>query len=82
MGTWPFFLRTLSAAAGVDLGQAWVSAFVARDIKTSLAAEFSADVVVGYDIPLTVTVGAAWGRDGGHAGSTQGAAYVRVGRAF
>ncbi len=82
VGTWPFFLRTISAAAGVDLGQAWVSAFVARDIKTSLAAEFSADVVVGYDIPLTVTVGAAWGRDGGHAGSTQGAAYMRVGRAF
>ena len=81
VGIWPFFLRTLSAAAGVDVGQAWVSAFDARDIKSSLAAELSADIVIGYEIPLTLTVGAAWGRDGAAAG-THSAAYVRVGRAF
>ena len=41
----------------------------------------TADVVLGYSLRLTVTAGAAWGRDGS-SGRDAGTAYVRVGRAF
>ena len=81
-GTWPLFLRTVHGALFADAGHAWTSAFRARDIKWSAGAELSFDVVAGYWLPLTATVGAAWGRDG--AGAVEGGStfYVRVGRAF
>lgn len=44
-------------------------------------AELSADTVIGYAWPLTVSAGAAW-RDGGAPGSRGWAAFTRVGRAF
>jgi hypothetical protein len=80
-GTLPLFLQTLHAAVFVDAGHAWTRTFRAGDLKTSAGAELSANVTAGYFFPLTITVGAAIGRDG--AGSKGGPiAYFRVGRAF
>jgi hypothetical protein len=42
----------------------------------------SADVVLGYSLPLTATLGAGWGHDGAHIVSDSGTIYVRVGRSF
>ena len=79
--TWPLFLRAVHAAAFADVGHAWTRAFRAADVKTSLGAELSADVVAGYHVPLTVTIGAAAARDGAAAAAGT-VAYVRIGRAF
>jgi hypothetical protein len=81
LGTWPLFLQTVHAAVFVDAGHAWTRAFRVGDMKTSAGVELSSDLVAGYFLPLTITVGAAAGRDG--AGATGGTTvYVRVGRAF
>ena len=79
--TFPVFLHTVHAAAFADAGHAWSDQFRLADVKTSLGGELSADIVLGYSLRLTVTTGAAWGRDG-HGGGDSGTAYVRVGRAF
>ena len=79
--TWPVFLHTAHAAAFADAGHAWSNSFRMADLKTSLGGELSADVVLGYSLRLTLTAGAAWGRDG-QSGSDGATAYVRVGRAF
>jgi hypothetical protein len=81
-GTWPVFLHTLHGAGLVDAGYVWTTAFDASAVKTSVGGELSADVVLGYYLPLTFTAGAAWGHD--NAGSSRGGAtfYARVGRAF
>ena len=79
--TWPVFLHTAHAAAFADAGHAWSNSFRMADVKTSLGGEVSADLVLGYSLRLTVTAGAAWGRDGQN-GSDRATAYVRVGRAF
>ena len=50
--------------------------------RRSLGGELSADIVAGYSLPLTATVGAAWGHDGSGAPPTARRVYVRVGRAF
>ena len=80
-GTWPFLLHTVHGAGFVDAGYAWTNTFDASSVKTSVGGEFSADIVLGYYLPLTFTGGAAWGHDGG---SSRGGAtfYARVGRAF
>jgi hypothetical protein len=81
-GTWPFFLHTIYGAGFADAGYAWTSAFDASSVKTSAGAELSADVVLGYYFPFTLTAGAAWGHDG--AGAARGGTtfYARIGRAF
>jgi outer membrane protein assembly factor BamA len=79
--TFPVFLHTVHAAAFADAGHTWSDQFRLADVKTSLGGELSADIVLGYSLRLTVTTGAAWGRDG-HSGGDTGTAYVRVGRAF
>ena len=79
--TWPVFLHTAHAAAFADAGHAWSTGFRMADLKTSLGGELSADLVLGYSLRLTVTAGAAWGRDGQNS-SDSATAYVRVGRAF
>ncbi len=80
-GTFPLFLHTVHAAVGADLGHAWTGQFRSTDVKTSVAAELSFDLVAGYRYPLTVTVGGALGRDGATMTTGQ-AAYLRVGAAF
>jgi hypothetical protein len=77
LGTLPIFARVLHAAAFVDAGHAWDSAFDRRDVVTAIGAELSLDAVVGYGLPLTFTTGAAWiSQDRGFS------AFGRIGRAF
>jgi hypothetical protein len=82
VGTWPIFLHTLHGALFADAGQAWTGTFHKNDVKTSLGAELSANVVVGYSLPLTVTVGAGWGHDRLGRRAEGAVTYMRVGRAF
>lgn len=82
VGTWPAFLRTIHGAAFLDAGHAWSDGFRMADIKTSAGLEVSADVVLGYALPLTLTVGGAYGHDGAGRESSGSTAYVRIGRAF
>jgi WD40-like Beta Propeller Repeat len=81
-GTWPIFLHTIHAAVFADAGHAWTRTFASRDLKTSVGAELSLNLVAGYFLPLTATVGAAWGHDGSHTVEDQTTLYFRVGRAF
>lgn len=81
VGTLPVFLRNVHATVFGDTGHAWSGRFRIDDIKTSAGGELSIDVVAGYSLPITITGGAAWGRDGVGAVSG-GTVYARVGRAF
>jgi hypothetical protein len=81
-GTWPVLLHTVHAAVFADAGHAWTDAFRASAVKTSLGAELSADVVAGYFVRFTSTVGAAWGHDGSGTVRDRTTVYARIGRAF
>jgi hypothetical protein len=81
-GTWPLFLHTIHAAVFADAGHAWTRSFQRRAIKSSAGAQLSADLVAGFFAPFTVSVGAAWGRDGSASVSDRVTAYFRVGKAF
>lgn len=81
-GTWPLFLHTVHAAVFGDAGHAWTRAFHADAIKTSIGAELSANIVLGYFFPVTATVGAARGHDGSGTVADRTTLYLRVGRAF
>jgi hypothetical protein len=81
-GTVPLLLHTIHGALFVDAGNAWANTFLSRDVKVSAGAELSANVVLGYVLPLTATIGAAWGHDGAHRVPDTTTGYVRVGRAF
>ncbi|MBA3297973.1 MAG: PD40 domain-containing protein, partial [Acidobacteria bacterium] len=81
VGTWPFFLRSLHGAVFADRGAAWDSTLRAEDWRTSAGAELSADVVLGYWVPVTFTSGVAWRKD--PSGAVRGVTpFFRVGRAF
>jgi hypothetical protein len=80
--TFPVFLRTLHGAVFADAGHAWNGDFAWGDIKSSLGVEFSADVVAGFGLPLTVAAGVAWARDGATGQRLDPAGYVRLGRSF
>ena len=82
VGTWPLLFHTVHAAVFADAGHAWTHAFHADAIKVSAGGELSANVVAGYFIPLTATVGAAWGHDGSGLVRDGATVYFRVGRAF
>jgi hypothetical protein len=79
VGTWPGFLHTVHGAVFLDAGHAWTRAFRRADVKSAVGAELSVDIVAGYGLPLTLTVGAARTR-GGREGNR--AVYARVGRPF
>jgi hypothetical protein len=80
-GVVPLLLRTVHGAVFVDAGQAWDAGFSLRDVKSSVGVEASADVVAGFVIPLTLTVGTAWTRD--PTSNRSGVAgYVRIGPSF
>jgi len=81
-GTVPVFLRTIHGAVFVDAGEAWTSSFKASRVKTSVGAEGSIDIVAGFGLPLTLTTGVAWTRDGGAGGRTGTAVYFRMGPSF
>ena len=81
-GTWPLFLRSLHATGFVDAGNAWTRDASWADVKTSVGAELSTDVVAGFGLPLTWTVGVAWGHDGAGLLPDDRRVYARVGRAF
>jgi hypothetical protein len=82
IGTWPIFLHTVHGALFTDAGHAWTGPFRKDDVKISMGAELSANVVAGYSLPLTLTIGAGWGHDGSGRVADGVATYVRVGRAF
>src|SRR5262249_9229499 len=81
-GVWPLFLHTVYAAGFADVGHAWTSSFRARDMKTSIGGELSADILFGYFVPLTISAGAAWGHDGRGIEPDRATFYLRLGRAF
>ena len=81
-GTWPLFVRSLHAAAFADAGHAWTNQFDANAVKTSVGGELSSDMIFGFFAPVTLTVGAAWGRDGSGAAADRTTFYFRAGRAF
>jgi hypothetical protein len=82
LGAWPLFLHSLHGAIVADAGHVWSRAFTRRDVKTSVGAELSANVVIGYGLPLTLTVGAARGHDGANVVPPATTVYGRIGYAF
>ena len=80
-GTWPFFVRSLHGALFSDFGSAWDDTRGGNDWRASFGAELSADVVVGFSLPLTVSGGVAFRHDPTHqsGGPTM---FARIGRAF
>src|SRR5581483_3043836 len=82
VGTYPLFVHTIHAAIFADAGHAWSRSFAIRDLKTDAGAELSLDLIAGYSLPLTLSVGGAWGHDGSHTVRDGATAYVRIGRAF
>jgi WD40-like Beta Propeller Repeat len=82
LGTWPIFLRALHATAFADVGHAWTTEPRWSDRKVGYGAELSADIVAGFGLPLTCSVGAAWGRDGASVVAPQREIYFRMGRSF
>jgi len=81
-GTWPIFVQSLQAAAFADAGNAWSTAFHTSDIKTAFGAELSSNLVAGYTLPFTATVGVGIGHDGAGRVADERTWYVRIGRAF
>jgi hypothetical protein len=79
LGTLPFFVRLLHGALFVDAGQAWTERARWRETRAAFGGELSADVVLGFTLPLTLTAGAAWHRDPANGGMV---AFGRIGRAF
>ena len=81
VGTWPLFLRSVHGAVFADGGAAWTGRRTRNDRRASAGLELSADLVVGYQLPLTATVGVAARHD--PSGRSDGfAVFARVGRAF
>jgi hypothetical protein len=81
IGTLPVMLRNLHGAVFADIGHAWDGSFRAGEVRRSFGAEISADTIIGYSFPLTLTAGAA--RRDDPSGRRQGwAAFVRTGRSF
>ena len=81
-GTWPVFVKAIHAAVFTDLGQVWTGSFRANDGKVSVGAELSVDAVLGFQLPVTATVGTAWGHDGSGSVPDHTAFYVQLGHSF
>ncbi len=80
LGTLPAFLRTVHAAAFVDVGHAWSDRFDAGEVSRAAGLELSLDTVLGYSLPLTLTGGVSW-----HSIPQQSSGatiFGRIGRAF
>lgn len=81
VGTMPLLLRSVHAALFADAGNAWDERFRSADLRTSVGAELSVDLVLGWTVPATVTTGLAW-RDDPVSPRRAAAAFARIGRAF
>lgn len=81
LGTIPLFVRSIHGALFVDAGHAWRASPRWRQARLSLGAELSTDIVAGFVLPMTLTAGGAWTRDGA-TGERGFVAFGRVGRAF
>lgn len=81
-GLLPVFLRTIHGAVFADAGEAWNGRLPWSSLKVGTGAELSADVVIGYGLPVTVTGGVAWARNGETAQRFGPIVYMRVGRSF
>jgi dipeptidyl aminopeptidase/acylaminoacyl peptidase len=81
LGTLPGFVRNLHGAMFADVGEAWTTTGRWRDVSASFGAEVSADTVIGFVLPLTLTGGVALRRDG-PARDRDLVVFGRVGRAF
>ena len=81
IGTLPGFVRHLHGAVFADLGEAWTTTARWRDVSASFGAEVSADTVIGFVLPLTLTGGVALRRDG-PARDRDLVVFGRIGRAF
>ena len=82
IGTWPIFLRSLHATLFTDIGNAWTDSARWADRKTGVGAELAANVIAGFALPLTWSVGVAWGHDGAGVLPDGREVYVRLGRSF
>jgi hypothetical protein len=81
IGTLPVMLRNIHGAVFADVGHAWDESFHGGDVRRSFGAEISADTIMGYSFPLTLTAGAAW-RDDPSGRRPGWAVFARTGRAF
>jgi hypothetical protein len=81
VGTLPVFLRSIHGAVFADIGNAWNGAFQRTEVRRSFGAELSADTVLGYALPVTLTSGIAW-RDDPLKARGGWAVFARAGRAF
>ena len=81
VGALPAFLRAVHGAVFVDAGRTWNDDVDASRGRVSTGVELSADTVLGYSLPLTVTGGVAVRHDG--LDRQEGVAvYGRIGYAF
>ncbi len=80
--TWPVFLNVLHGAVFADAGSTWIGTRARGPLRTSLGAELSVDLTLGYGFPLTLAAGSAWTRDPSGQRPGGGAVFVRLGRAF
>jgi hypothetical protein len=81
-GTVPILLRTLSGTVFLDAGHAWERGFRMSDVRTSLGGEAALDLVAGFALRVTLTIGAAWTHDPAPRAGSGGAVYFRVGPSF
>jgi len=83
IGTLPVFLRSLHAAAFLDVGKAWDQDFAQRGFARGAGFELGADLRLAYEWPLTLMAGIAWPHDPFRPrAKLPPVAYVRFGRAF
>jgi hypothetical protein len=80
-GTIPLFVRSIHGAVFADAGHAWRGAPRWRDVSASFGAEQSADTIVGFALPVTMTGGVALRRDGA-VRDRDVVVFGRIGRAF
>jgi Tol biopolymer transport system component len=81
LGIVPAFIRNLHGAVFADIGEAWNETARWEDVSASFGAELSADTVIGFVLPVTLTGGIALRRDG-PARDRDLVVFGRIGRAF
>jgi hypothetical protein len=78
----PIMTRVIHGSVFVDAGNASFRDLLINDTKVSLGGEASVDVVVGYALPLTLSVGVAWPKKGTSSPFEKPTFYFRLGHAF
>jgi hypothetical protein len=81
VGTIPAFIRNVHSAVFADVGEAWDETARWREVSASFGVELSADTVIGFVLPITLTGGVALRRDG-PARDRDLVVFGRIGRAF